>query len=127
MQVLYNMLHSGLGFEPIFGSTAQHFSARYGARPVVQAPYPEALMGKSWPARALQLNQYLMDGVNPDGTPCQYRQGGLRFPAKSALSQVQLSKHDLVRMVVDEAVLVRVCQFFVDGSHQTAILRKTRS
>ncbi|KAL0047881.1 hypothetical protein WJX82_002299 [Trebouxia sp. C0006] len=92
----------GLGFQPILGSTERHFSARYGARPAVQVPYPDALMGKPWPARALQLNQYLLDGVNPDGTPCQYRQGGLRFPDKSAVSQ--LSKHHLVRMVVDEAV-----------------------
>ena len=119
-QVLYNMLHTGLGFQPILGSTERHFSARYGARPAVQVPYPDALMGKPWPARALQLNQYLLDGVNPDGTPCQYRQGGLRFPDKSAVSQ--LSKHHLVRMVVDEAVSVRVCQLFVDGNHRTAIL-----
>ena len=114
------MLHTGLGFEPILYSTEQHFSARYGARPAVQVPYPDALMGKPWPARALQLNQYLLDGVNPDGTPCQCRQGGLRFPDKSAVSQ--LSKHDLVRMVVDEAVSVRICQLFVDGNHRTAIL-----
>ena len=116
------MLHSGLGFELILGSSGRHFSARYGPRPVVQVPYPEALMGNPWPARALELNHYLLDGVKPDGTPCQYRQGGLHFPDKSTVSQVQLSKHDLVRMVVDEAVSVRVCQLFVDGNHRTAIL-----
>ncbi len=77
-------------------------------------------MGNPWPAWALELNHYLLDGVNPDGTPCQYRQGGLHFPDKSAVSQ--LSKHDLVRMVVDEAESVRVCQLFVGGNNRTAFL-----
>ena len=116
------MLHSGLGFEPILGSSGRHFSARYGPRPEIQVPYPVALTGTPWPARALELNQNLLDGMNPDGTPSQYRQSGLHFPDKSAASQVQLSKHELVRMVVDEAVSVRVCQLFVDGNHRTAIL-----
>lgn len=116
------MLHSGLGFEPILGSFGRHFSARYGPRPEVQLPYPIALTGTLWPARALELNQYLLDGINPDGTPCQYRQTGRHFPDKSVANQFQLSKHELVRMVVDEAVSVRVCQLFVDGNHRTAIL-----
>lgn len=116
------MLHSGLGFEPILGSSGRHFSARYGPRPEDQLPYPIALTGTPWPARALELNRYLLDGINPDGTPCQYRGTGLHFPDKSVANQFQLSKHELVRMVVDEAVSVRVCQLFVDGNHRTAIL-----
>lgn len=114
------MLHSGLGFEPILGSSGRHFSARYGPRPKVQLPYPIALMGTPWPARAFELNQYLLDGINPDGTPCQYRQTGLHFPDKSVANQFQLSKHELLRMVVN--VSVRICQLFVDGNHRTAIL-----
>ena len=116
------MLQSGLGFEPILGSSERHFSARYGSRPEVQLLYPIDLAGTSWPARALGLNQYLLDGVSPDGTPCQYRQTGLHFPDKSVANQFQLSKHEIVRMVVDEAVYVRVCHMFVDGNHRTAIL-----
>ena len=116
------MLRSGLGFEPILGKFGRHLSARYGPRPEVQLPYQMTLTGTLWTARALELNQYLLDGINPDGTPCQYRQTGLHFPDKSVANQFQLSKHELVKMVVDEAVSVRVCQLFVDGNHRTAIL-----
>ena len=115
------MLHSGLGFEPILSSSGRHVSVRFGPRPVVQVPYPEALMGNPWPGRALELNHYLLGG-STQWHACQYRQGGLHFPEKFAVSQVQLSRHDLVRVIVDEAVSVRVCQLFVDGNHCTAIL-----
>ena len=73
-------------------------------------------------ASTQKLNQYLLDDINPNGTPCQNRQTGLHFPDKSAANQIQLSKHERVRMVVDEAVSVRVCQLFVAGNHRTAIL-----
>lgn len=113
---------SGLGFEPLLGVRERHFSARYGPRPLSEVPFPKCSKSISWPVRALELNRYLLDGINPDGTPCQYQYNSSRFPGNTAASQSQISKRELVRMVVDEAVSVRVCQLFVDGNHRSAIL-----
>ena len=85
-------------------------------------PFSKCSKNISWPARALELNCYLLDGINPDGTPCQYRHSSNRVPDKSAANQSQISKRELVRIIVEEAVSVRVGQLFVDGNHRTAIL-----
>lgn len=112
----------GLGFEPLLGVRGRHFSARYGPRPLTEVPFSKCSNHISWPARALELNRYLLDGINPDGTPCQYRQSSNRFPNKSAANQSRISKREFVRMIAEEAVSVRVDQLFVDGNHRTAIL-----
>lgn len=88
----------------------------------MEVPYCKESKDTPWPARALELNRYLLDGVNPDGSRCQYQQSSKRFPDKSTASESQISKRELVWMVVEEAVSVRVCQLFVDGNHRTAIL-----
>lgn len=85
-------------------------------------PFPKGAKDTPWQARALELNRYLLDGINPDGTSCQYRQSWYQFPYTTTATQSQISKQDLVRMVVEEAVSVRVCQLYVDGNHRTAIL-----
>lgn len=112
----------GLGFEPLLGVRGRHFSARYGPRPLTEVPFSKCSNHVSWPAPALELNRYLLDGINPDGTSCQYRQTSNRFPNKSAANQSRISKRELVRMIAEEAVSVRVDQLFVDGNHRTAIL-----
>ncbi len=112
----------GLGFEPLLGVRDHQFSARYGPKPLTEVPFSKCSKNISWPARALELNRYLLDGINPDGTPCQYRRSGNRVPDKSAANQSQISKRELERMIVEEAVSVRVGQLFVDGKHRTAIL-----
>ena len=112
---------SGLGFEPLLGKTARHFSVRYGLRPSTEVSYPDGAKDLPWPARALCLNQYVLDGINPDGSPSQYQQGR-EFPGKSAAPHNQTSKRPLVSTIVEEAVHVRVSQLFVDGNHRTAVL-----
>ena len=112
----------GLGFEPLLGVRGRHFSARYGPRPLTEVPLSEYSKNISWPARALELNHYLFDSINPDGTPCQYRHSSNRVPDKSAANQSQITKRELVRIIVEEAVSDRVGQLFVDGNHRTAIL-----
>lgn len=114
-------LQQGLGFEPLLGVRGQHFSARYGPRPSVKVSFSKAAQDP-WPARGLALNRYLLDDANPDGTLCQYRQGGKQFPGNCTVTLGQIGKQDLVRIVVEEAVSVRVCQLFLDGNHRTAIL-----
>ena len=125
VQVLYKFsgtcCFSGLGFEPLLGSSDCQFSARYGPRPHVELPFPKVAKDTPWQARALQLNRYLLDGINPDGTPCQYWQSWYQFPHTTTVTQSQISKQDCVRMVVEDAVSVRVCKLFVDGNHLTAI------
>ena len=113
---------AGLGFEPLLGVRGQHFSARYGPRPSAKVSFSKAAQDIPWAARGLALNRYLLDDANPDGTSCQYRQGRDHFPGKSTAKQGQMGKQDLVRIIVEEAVSVRVCQLFVDGNHRTAIL-----
>lgn len=76
-------------------------------------PFLEDSKEIPWPSRALELNRYLLDGANPDGTPWQR---GNRFPDKTTAGQ-RIDKRTLVRLVVEEAVHVRVCQLFVEGNH----------
>ena len=110
-----------LGFEPLLGVQERHLSARYSIKPPAPTAYLNVAQHLPWAARALELNRYLLDGINPDGTPCQYRCDSGLFPDR-AEQQRQMSKRNLVISVVEEAVSVRVCQLFVDGNHRTSIL-----
>lgn len=110
-----------LGFEPLLGVQERHLSARYGIKPPIPTAYPDVARHLPWAARALELNRYLLDGVNPDGTPCQYRCDSGTFP-DIAEQQREMSKREVVTSVVEEAVSVRICQLFVDGNHRTSIL-----
>lgn len=113
---------TGLGFQQLLGSDSQPRSARYAQRPVIATAYPEGCQALPWSARALELNRFLLDSTNPDGSPCQYQHDSHLFPDRNATQDVTISKRALVTAVVNDAVSVRVRQLFVDGNHRTAIV-----
>lgn len=44
------------------------------------------------------------------------------FSDKSSSQQSHVNKRQLLSLVVEEAISVRVCQLFIDGNHRTSIL-----